>query len=201
MRGVIVALVIWVGLTPSFAIAHHVPQIQVRGTVLRLDQYVLTVVVHDGSTVQVRLLDGYSVLVVTEVKRASITPGMSLHMATRRQPDGTLTALEVLVFPESARGIGEGPYPWAAASESTVTNATVTKVMEHREGLWLTLTSGQRDVQVVVLPHVPVSTYRRGTKGLLQPGAYVLLTAIEQPNGLLTTARVFVTKDSFVPPL
>jgi hypothetical protein len=201
MRGVIVALATLVGLTASFAIAHHVPQIQVRGTVLTLDRYVLTVVVHDGSTVQVRLLDDYSVLAVTEVNRASITPGMSLHMAAQRQPDGTFTALEVLVFPEAVRGIGEGPYPWASAPESAVTNATVMKVVEHEEGLWLTLTSGQRDVQVVVLPHAPVRTYRRGTKGLLQPGAHVFLTAIEQPNGLLTTARVFVTKDSFVPPM
>jgi hypothetical protein len=199
MRGVIVALVTWVGLTTSFAIAHHVPQIQVRGTVLTLDRYLLTVVVHDGSTVRVWLLDDYHVLAVTEVKRASITPGMSLHMAARRQPDGTLTALEVVVFPESTRGMGEGHYPWAAAPESTVTNATVTKVVEHREGLWLTLTSGQRDVQAVLLPHVPVLTYRRGTKDLVQRGAYVFLTAVEQPNGLLTSARVFVTPDRFIP--
>ena len=41
------------------------------------------------------------------------------------QADGTQKALEVVVFPEAARGTGEGHRPWDLLPQSTMTNATV----------------------------------------------------------------------------
>jgi hypothetical protein len=55
------------------------------------------------------------------------------------QPDGSFRAQEVLVFPESARGAGEGHYPWDLSPGSTMTNATVDVMVERVEGPMLTL--------------------------------------------------------------
>src|ERR687887_575826 len=41
------------------------------------------------------------------------------------QPDGTLRAIEVHLFPDSMRGTGEGHRPWDLRPGSTMTNATV----------------------------------------------------------------------------
>ena len=60
---------------------------------------------------------------------AAIKPGAFVGAATMPQPDGTLIALEVLVFPEAMRGSGEGHYAWDLKPGSMMTNATVIDVV------------------------------------------------------------------------
>jgi len=45
------------------------------------------------------------------------------------QPDGSLNAVEVHIFPESMRGTGEGHYPWDLRPQSTMTNANVEQIV------------------------------------------------------------------------
>ena len=59
------------------------------------------------------------------IKLADIKKGSYIGTAAMPQADGTQTALEVLVFPEAARGTGEGHFPWDLEPQSTMTNATV----------------------------------------------------------------------------
>lgn len=55
------------------------------------------------------------------------------------QPDGSLNAVEVHIFPESMRGTGEGHYPWDLQPQSTMTNANVEQVVSAVDGRTLTL--------------------------------------------------------------
>jgi len=45
------------------------------------------------------------------------------------QPDGSLNAVEVHIFPESMRGTGEGHYPGDLRPQSTMTNANVEQIV------------------------------------------------------------------------
>jgi hypothetical protein len=49
-------------------------------------------------------------------------------------PDGKLTAREVLVFPETARGTREGYSAWDFGANSTMTNANVDTVVQGTSG-------------------------------------------------------------------
>ena len=60
-------------------------------------------------------------------------------IASLKGPDGTLNALEVLIFREAARGSNEGHYPWDLQPESMMTNATVATVAAAPDGQTLTL--------------------------------------------------------------
>jgi hypothetical protein len=80
------------------------------------------------------------------------------------RPDGRLTALEVVVFPEAMRGTDEGHYAWDLIAESTMTNPTVYKAEAEAGGRVLTLRYPQGETAVVVPPDAPVVSSNPGTR-------------------------------------
>ena len=50
------------------------------------------------------------------------------------QANGTRRALEVLIFPESMREVGEGHYQWDLQPNSTMTNGNVEQVVTGVDG-------------------------------------------------------------------
>ncbi len=81
------------------------------------------------------------------------------------QPDGSLNAVEVHIFPESMRGTGEGHYPWDLQPQSTMTNAKVEQVVSAVDGRTLTLKYKDGEKKITVTPNVaPIVTYVPGTK-------------------------------------
>jgi hypothetical protein len=85
---------------------------RIRGDVLRLDANILQVKTRAGETLTVKLADNFAVSAIVRRNLAAVVPGAFVGTATMPNPDGTLRALEVLVFPEASRGSGEGHYPW-----------------------------------------------------------------------------------------
>ena len=98
---------------------------RIRGDVTAIDGLKLSVVARSGENVMIELDDQYVVTAVILIDIAAIKPGTYVGTATMPQPDGGQRALEVLVFPETARGSGEGHYPWDLQPGSMMTNATV----------------------------------------------------------------------------
>ncbi len=194
------ALACWCGATLA---QNTVPTQRIRGDVVALDGHNLQVKSRSGEILAVKLADSYGVSAVVAIDRSAIKPGVFIGAASMPQPDGTLTALEVLVFPEAARGNGEGHYAWDLRPGSMMTNATITNVA-------VVTAAGDRRVTVkykggektILVPDAaPVVTVEPGEQALLTPGAHVLLTAARQPDGSLTAARVLVGKNGLVPPM
>ena len=73
----------------------------------------------------VKLADNWGVMLVVPATMADIKENSFVGIASLKGADGTLNALEVLVFPEATRGSNEGHYPWDLQPESMMTNATV----------------------------------------------------------------------------
>jgi hypothetical protein len=192
----ILALVV---ATASVASA-QVP-IRVRGAITKVSGQTLTVLSRDNSTVEVRLADNYAVTGVVKAALADIKEGAFVGTAALPKGDGTFVAQEVLIFPESARGTGEGHYPWDLSPGSTMTNATVDVLVERVEGPLLTLKHKGGLVRVIVPNDVPIVTFAPGDKTLLHPGAHVFIPAQQQADGTVTAARVLVGKDGLVPPM
>ena len=62
-------------------------------------------------------------------RESAITSGAFVGIAAAPIAGGGWKALEVLLFPESARGSGEGHYGWDLTPDSSMPNATVAGVV------------------------------------------------------------------------
>jgi len=104
--------------------------VRVRGTVVSLDGSKLVVHTKDGKDVTVSLKDKYAALAVVKSSMDEIKQGTFIGTATEPQPDGSLRAVEVVVFPDSLRGFAEGHYPWDLGPKSMMTNATIAQKVQ-----------------------------------------------------------------------
>lgn len=189
-------------LVSSLAFAQApAPTQRIRGDVVSIDGLNLRVKERSGELLAIQLAESYVVTAVAKVGIEAITLNAFVGAATMPQSDGTQTALEVLVFPESGRGSNEGHYPWDLQPGSMMTNATVTEVVALGPARRMTLRYKDGEKVIVVPANAPIVTFEPGDRAMLKPGAHVLLTATRQPDGGLTAARVAIGKDGLVPPM
>jgi len=177
------------------------PPTRVRGTIASLNGNIMTVTSRTGDKLEITLKDPVAVASVKKIDLDAITPNSFIGTATRTGADGKLTALEVLVFPESMRGTGEGFYPWDLEPGSMMTNGTVKGAVTASSGRELTIGFKDSSNTVYVPPTAPVVTFAPATRDDLKPGAPVFLAATKDADGKLTAARVTVGKDGVAPPM
>ncbi len=185
----------------ALAQAPAAPTQRIRGDVIAVDGQALKVRSRTGEAVDVKLADNYTVTAVVRIGMDRIVPGAFVGIASLPQTDGTQRSLEVLVFPESRRGSGEGHYPSDLQPGSMMTNATVGEVAKVDQGQRLTLKYKDGEKVVIVPPGTPVVTFEPGDRAMLVPGAHVMFGAAKQPDGTFTAAGVNVGKDGLVPPM
>ena len=175
------------------------PPVRLRGVVQSATPVTLTVKERRGETVVLKLPDSLVVQEVFPIELSDIQPGSFIGTAAMPQPDGTQRAIAVMVFPESARGVGEGSRPFDLQPDSTMTNATVADLAEAPSGRTLHLKYKDGEKTVVVPAGAPVVSFRPGDRSLLVPGASVSLTA-QLVNGSPTAQRINAGKNGFALP-
>ena len=74
-----------------------------------------------GQMVTVRMADNVRVSARSAASPDALATGAFIGTTAVEQPDGTLKAVEVHVFPESMRGTGEGHRPMDTEPGSTMT--------------------------------------------------------------------------------
>ena len=183
------------------------PTLRLRATIEKVDATSLTVRERSGEVITLVRPAAMDVSEVFPLALADIKPGSYIGTAAMPQADGSQLALEVVVFPEAARGTGEGHRPWDLRPESTMTNATVADLAAAPStvpgGQKLTLRYKDGEKTVIVPPDAPVVSFKPGKadeNALLVPGAKVMITAQEQ-GGMPTALRVIVGRNGFAPPM
>jgi hypothetical protein len=167
-----------------------------------------------GQAVALRLADNALITVREPAKLDAIKPGVFIGTTAVAQADGTLSASEVHVFPESMRGVGEGHRPMERAPGSTMTNATVTSVAPSRNTMTnatvssVAGTSGARRITlaykggektVVVGASTVITAMESGDRSALTHGAPVAVNASRQSEGSLSADRITVGRNGYVP--
>jgi hypothetical protein len=175
-------------------------QARVRGVIDMVDAHDMRVVTRSGEKVSLKLADNAGVTWIEPIKVSAIKPGSFIGTAAVTQPDGTLKALEIQVFPESMRGVGEGHRPWDLGANSTMTNGTVGD-LKVSKGRTLTLTYKGGEQTVFVPEKAPVITYEPTTTAALKKGAHVIVTAVQGPDETMTATRIGVGRNGLVPPM
>src|SRR5215831_710197 len=89
--------------TAGVALA-QTPPTRIRGSIAAIDDRSVTVATREGSTAKVNLAENWGVLLVVPVTISDIKENSFVGVASLKAADGTLNALEVLVFPENMRG-------------------------------------------------------------------------------------------------
>ena len=103
---------------------------RIRGDVVALDGANVRIKSPEGEDLSVKLMDDVRLTAVSRASAADIKAGSFVGATAVAQPDGTLKASEVHIFPESMRGTGEGHRPMDSRPGSTMTNATVSRISE-----------------------------------------------------------------------
>lgn len=183
------------------ALAQTAPPTRIRGTIAALDGLALTIATREGPSVKIMLDEKYAVAAPQKLTLADIKPNSYIGTAAVPAADGALTALEVVVIPEAARGSGDGHYAWDLAPGSTMTNANVDAIVEANAGRTLTLSYKGGSVKVAVPDNVPIVTFGPAERSDLKMGARVFVAAGKAADGSFTANRVLVEKDGVAPPI
>jgi hypothetical protein len=188
--------------TALFATAVSAQQpapVRIRGELVSVDSTSMTVKRKTGGEVKIAIKPDQAVSAVKKIELADIKPGSFIGTATKNS-GGKLVAMEVLVFPESGRGTGEGHYEWDLAPGSMMTNANVDNVLSGVDGRTLKLSYKGGTKEVTVPADTPVVTPTTATRADLVPGKKVFVVANGDPANL-SAARIYVEKDGVAPPM
>lgn len=168
----------------------------VCGTIQAVAPGTLTVKDRSGEVLELVLPPKVTVSEVYPMALADIQPGSFIGTAAMPQADGTERAIAVTVFPESARGAGEGHRPFDMLPQSTMTNATVADVVASPKGRTLQLKYKDGERAIVVPLDAPVVSFKPGDASLLVVGASVSLTA-QLVDGKPTITRINAGRNGF----
>jgi hypothetical protein len=161
----------------------------------------MTMKERSGEVLTLAFAANFALIEVLPAKLSGIRQGSFVGAAAMPRSDGSLEALEVLVFPEAMRGTGEGHYPWDLQPGSTMTNATVAQVAATPKAHTLQLRYKDGEKTMHVPPGVPIVTLKPATdRSLLVPGAKMVVTA-EMRDGKPTALRALVGRSGFQPPM
>lgn len=216
-----------VGLVPLTGSAFAEPKLErVRGVIEKAEDGSVAIKTTDGGTQNVALAADTKFVNVVKSSLDQIKDGVFIGTATKENTE-PLEAIEVVLFPESMRGTGEGHYAWDAIQDhsgkgtvksamtngtvkasasgtkvkSSMTNATVAK--SEGTGGTRTLTvsyGGDQTKTITVPPKAPIVAFDPADKSILKPGGKIFVVAA-QDGGKLTGKLVAVGKDGVTPPM
>jgi hypothetical protein len=188
--------IVWLGLGVAMLPAQEQPE-RVRGTLTAVEGDQLSVQTRAGETVTVRRKEGSGIFVVTPATLADIKAGDFVGV-TSIEAGGRSVALEVHLFTEELRGVGEGRFPWDLVEEpNLMTNATVAEIEAVGDDRVLAVTwaEGEGKSTAAGRVFVPLDTpivriAQTGTSDMLTPGRAVFLMVEASESGPLAVATV-----------
>lgn len=184
----------------GLANAADAPRVGVRGAITAMDGDAMQVKVNSGEDVTVHLTKDTQVRAVTLARIDEIKPGSYIGSAAMPNADGTLTALEVHVFPPAMAGTGDGHRAFDLKEGSSMTNGTVGDLVVSK-GRTLIVKYKGGEQKIVVPEDVPIVNLEPGDCSLLKPGVKVVLFAAQGADGKITAQAISAGKDGVTPPM
>ena len=182
------------------ALAQDAP-VRVRGTIDRVEGDTYIVKARGGAELKVTLAEKAMVVALIKASLADIKQGSYVGVSGMPQADGSQKALEVHIFPEAMRGIGDGHRGWDLQPTSTMTNGNVEQTAASSDGQVLMLKYKDGEKKIVVSSDTPIVVYVPGERSELKPGASIFIAAaVKQPDGSLQAPRVNVGR-GVAPPM
>jgi hypothetical protein len=183
----------------AFAQQPPAPPLRASGTIDSVNGSTFALKQKDGSDVTVKVADNAQIFGVVPAKVADIKPGDYLAVGAMPQPDGSQKAVQVTIFAEALRGVGEGFRPWDRPG-GTMTNATVDTTGTAVNGQVVTVKYKDGQQKIIIGPDAEIRRYVPGDSSELKAGAHITLPRAEKlADGTLQTARIYVGRNGVVP--
>jgi hypothetical protein len=194
------ATTLGVAIAAALALAQDAP-VRIRGTIEKVEGDTYIVRARDGAALKLKLAANATVVALVQAAPADIKQGAYIGVAGMPQPDGSQKALEVHIFPESMRGVGDGHRNWDLQPSSTMTNGNVEQAAASSDGQTVTLKYKDGEKKIAIPPGIPIVLYVPGEASELKPGAKIFVSAASrQPDGTLQAGRVNVGR-GVAPPM
>ncbi|MBY5831829.1 hypothetical protein ELI54_21325 [Rhizobium ruizarguesonis] len=181
--------------------AQDAQRIRVRGAIESLSGDTLVVKTREGNDATVALKAGWKVGGIRQASVEDIKPGDFVGVASLPKGTGPDGAIEVLIFPASMKGTGEGNRPWDAQPNSQMTNATVSNAVKSVDGHTITLTYQGKEKTISIADGTPIVTLAPATKDDLKPGAGVVVMGEKAADGSISASQIAVGLNGITPPM
>src|ERR1700681_133923 len=192
-------------LASSASFAQQSPPVRVRGTVEGVDGDLITVKSRDGADLKLKLKDGATVRAVIPAKLTDIKAGTAVGITSSPQADGSLSAVEVHIFP-AGQNVTAAHLAWDLAPNTFMTNGPVQTSVAAVDGQVLTVQykTGDKveEKKIKVTSKTIIVGYEASSKADLKPGVKVFVAgAPKLPDGSLEVANISYGKDGMTPPM
>jgi hypothetical protein len=184
---------------PAFAQSAAV----LRGTVeaVAADGASFTAKARSGEAATVRLKADTRFVGVVAANLKDVKEGSYIGVAAVPDSGDGLKALEVHIFPESMRGVGEGFRPFDLAPKSSMTNGAVTAHVDAVAGPKLTVSYKGGSQTISVDASTVVVAFEAGEKAELKPGVAVIVRGAKAADGDIDAAFVLIGRNGLTPPM
>ena len=192
---------------------------RLRGTISSVDAGTISMTTKAGAAVTVATTSDTKYAGVVRSSIDQLKQGDFIGTAATG-PDSALRSTEVVIFPDSMRGAGEGHYPWdsgpaskassmtngtvssmhAAHAASSMTNGTVASRSGQGGTVMLNVTYKGGSSRIVVRPGTPIVAFVPGDASLAKAGAKVFVVT-DPAQGKPTARFVAVGQDGVTPPM
>jgi len=181
--------------------ADDTQRVRIRGIVESLNGDVLTIKTRDGTDQSIAMQSGFRVGGIQRAAVDDIKPGDFVGVGSMPKGSGPNDALQVMIFPASMKGTGEGNRPWDAKPNTEMTNATVSTAVKAINGKTITLTYQGKEKTISISDDTPIVTFTAAQKSDLTPGAHVIVMGEKAADGTVSAAQVTVGTNGIVPPM
>jgi hypothetical protein len=189
-------------LLTSLASAQNSDTVRVRGTIQSVDGQMVNVKGRDGTPLKVKLADDVKVLALDRKSMDDVKEGAFVGITAMPQPDGTQKAVEIHIFPEALRGMGEGHRPWDLMPNSTMTNANIETAVASSDGKELVLKYKDGEKKFAVPANVEVVMFAPAAVADLKPGEKIFVAGgKKQPDGTVLAPSIVVGRNGVNPPM
>ncbi len=163
-------------------------KVRISGTIETIDGADLKLKAVDGKEIMVKMKPDMAVSGIKNAAVADIKRGDFVGIGSQPTPSGINGAVQVVIFPASMKGAGEGDRAWDARPNGQMTNATVTDAVDSPSGPILTLdfNGGQRKINIPA--GTTIIEITTATKDDLKTGASVSIQGMSSDDSAIVTA-------------
>lgn len=179
------------------ALAQVEPPLRLHGTIEKMEGNTIWVRPYEGGGLfEIALDKKLKVYGVRHGTLADLKQGAFIGVGAMPQADGSQRAMQITVFAESQRGLGEGFRPWSRAPGATMTNATIDTTVAGVDGHTLTVKYKGGEQKIVVPPDVVILDYVPTERAELKTGTHVVVPVVKRKlDGSLGADRINVARD------
>ncbi|TWF50322.1 hypothetical protein [Neorhizobium alkalisoli] len=175
-------------------------RVRISGTIESLNGDTLMVKSLDGKEIMVMMKPGLNVMGIKNASVADIKPGDFVGVGSQPTQSGINGAVQVVIFPASMKGTGEGDRAWSVRPNGSMTNATVADAVKDVNGPVLTLAyqGGQRKISIP--DGTTIVALSPATRDDLKAGAGVSVQGQGGDDNMVTADAVRVGIAGATPP-